>query len=165
MFLDCKFFLCHQLLMPSMVPLINELMLQFLKASFFYHCLAGDIAGKVPVIIMTPDRNEVARTEYMYSKDWVDGLISRILTDEGSQIDLFHALDQRQCESQESGVNLTTNSAILGNENRIIVVLDQSFQPCSELNLLHDYMHLINFIEAHVGGYRRDMTSFNQEIP
>lgn len=105
---------------------MNEIMfVQNFKSRFYFHCLAGDIAGLVPVIIMTPDRNEVERTQYTYYEDHLLELYSRIFTNDDNLVEFCGQMEKRQCGSQESDMNFTSNSGILGKANFIIAVVDQ----------------------------------------
>ena len=82
---------------------------------------------------MTPDRNEVAWTKYTYLNDPFDEFLASILSDEDKSADFCDQMGKRQCVSQESGMNFTPNSRILGKANCIIVVVDQGSNLAANL--------------------------------
>ena len=73
--------------------------------------------GTVTVVVMTPNREEVGRTQFTYV-DKLEEAFETILNDEELLWSFFTDVEERLCKTKGSGMDVTAKSDSFGEGNR-----------------------------------------------
>ena len=118
-----------------------------------YHCfLEWEKAETVPVIIMTPGRVEVGRTDFTYVEDEIDTTIMSTIFNQSRKSSFCELMDRWYYESLASGGNATTHLASFGEPVYSLQALSRNCTPlscCASCQIALYLLKRLFFVPSH----------------